>query len=93
MIYKKSWKYILIKDNSYLCSNDGYYRPKALKNFLNISKNDIGGFVMNYHNISQKGDCWVYKNAHVSRNARVTGNITIGKDRKVIIIGKTWLPN
>jgi lipoate-protein ligase A len=82
MVYKKSWKYILIKDNS--C-----YRPKAIKDFYNVSKGDLGGYVEGYHNLSQKGDCWIYDysivfgNAKVSGNAQVYGNSKVFSDAKI----------
>ena len=55
MIYKKSWKYILIKDNY-----SDFYRLKALKNFLDVKRGDLGGYVEGYHNLSQSGDYWIY---------------------------------
>ena len=54
MIYKKSWKYILTRDNSIL------YRPKALKDFKDVKKGDLGGYVVNYYNLRQEGDSWIY---------------------------------
>lgn len=42
MIYKKSWNYILVKDL------DDYYRLKALRDFPNIKKGDLVGFVSKF---------------------------------------------
>ena len=72
MIYKKSWKYILVGSN-YLY----YYRLKALKDFGDVSKGDIGGLVMSYHNLSRTGNCWVYDNAVVKDYARVAENAQV----------------
>ena len=77
MIYKKSWIYILIKDTLGLGVNHEFFRPKAIKNFFNVKKGDIGGYVDGYHNLSQKGDCWIYDYAWVYRNARVSGNAKV----------------
>ena len=78
MIYKKSWKYILIwEEDSYWCRIDGFYRPKALKDFSDVQKNYIGGYVQGYHNLSQFGDCWIYDEAKVYKNASVTGNAIV----------------
>ena len=74
MIYKKSWKYILIKDSSYLCSASYLYRLKAVKDFGNVYKKNLGGYVKGYHNLSQKGNCWVYDNAWVCENAKLSEN-------------------
>ena len=78
MIYKKSWKYILYRDRrSIYCDIIKSYRPRAVKNFSNIHKGDIGGLVKSYHNLSQKGDCWVYEKASIFGNAQVSGNAVI----------------
>ena len=77
MIYKKSWKYILIKAH---CLDDQYfgYRPKAIKDFSDVSKDDIGGYLnRGYHNLSQTGKCWVYDCATVSGDARVSENAVL----------------
>lgn len=74
MIYKKSWKYILIKDKIYIYK---YYRLKAVKNFSNVKKGKPGGFVKGYHNLSQSGDCWVYESAVVIDGAEIHGFMTI----------------
>ena len=65
MIYKKSWKYILKR------AYGSYYRPIAIKNFKDVKKGDIGGYVQHYHNLSQIGNCWIYGGATVYGNARV----------------------
>ena len=85
MIYKKSWKYILIKDNSGL----KLFRIKALKDFSNVSKNYIGGYIKGYHNLSQFGNCWIYDNAlvtdsaHVSENAQISGNAVVKDNAEI----------
>ena len=56
------------------------YRIQALKDFGDVKKGDLGGFVQNETNLSQKGSCWIYDdacvfdNAQVYENARVSGN-------------------
>jgi carbonic anhydrase/acetyltransferase-like protein (isoleucine patch superfamily) len=77
MIYKKNWKYILCKDNSSNCSDYGYYRPKAIKDFSDISKGDIGGYLKRFNNLSQSGDCWIYDEAIVTIRASVKDNVKI----------------
>ena len=78
MIYKKIWKYILIKDDSYKIFN--YYRLKALKDFSNVRKGEIGGFVRGFHNLSHKGNCWIYNYARIYDNARISENARVSKD-------------
>ena len=72
MIYKKTWKYILIKDSNLI-----YYKLKAVKDFSNVFKGNLGGYLDGYHNLSQKGDCWIYGNAWVYGNAQVSENAKI----------------
>lgn len=77
MIYKKSWKYTLIK------YSDLHYRLKALKKFKNIKIGDLGGYVRGFHNLSQTGDCWIYDFANVSGNARISENATVSDKARV----------
>lgn len=70
-------KYKLIKDNvNHFCSL-GYYRIEAIKDFNDVKKGDIGGYVENEDNLSQYGDCWIYDNARVYGNAKVCDNAKI----------------
>ena len=50
---------------------EGLYRIKALKDFGNVKKGDIGGYVESKNNLSQLDDCWIYDNAIVFGNAQV----------------------
>ena len=54
---------------------DGHilHRIKALKDFGNVKKGDMGGFVESEDNLSQDGDCWIYYYAKVYGNAKVFG--------------------
>ena len=36
------------------------HRIKALKDFGDVKKGDIGGYVENEWNLSQDGECWIY---------------------------------
>ena len=83
MVYKKSWKYILIKEDSECCKDLGMFRIKALKDFSNVSKGDLGGYVKSYYNLSQFGDCWVYDKASVYTYARVSENAVVKDEAQV----------
>lgn len=41
------------------------YRIRALRDFGNVRKGDLGGFVGSESNLSQKGTCWVYGSAKI----------------------------
>ena len=65
----------------------GLWRIKALRDFGNVAKGDIGGWIEGEKNLSHEGDAWVYGKAEVSGDARVsrakhTSNVwtmTLGK--------------
>ena len=56
---------------------EGFYRVKALRDFNDVKKGDIGGYVEGEKNLSQLGDCWIYDNAVVSDNAQVCNNARV----------------
>ena len=55
----------------------GLYRVKALKDFGDVKKGDIGGYVQNEHNLSHKGCCWVCDDAKIYNEARIYGNAQV----------------
>jgi len=71
------------------------YRIRALRDFSDVKKGDIGGFIESEDNLSHKGTCWVYGNAavygdarvlydaHIQENARVYDNARIYDDTRV----------
>ena len=54
--------------------HDGHtlHRIKALKDFLTVKKGDLGGWIENEYNLSQESDCWVFNEAKVYGNARIS---------------------
>ena len=53
------------------------HRIKALKDFGNVKKGELGGYVESEHNLSQEGNCWVCGNAEVYDNAEVYSNAKV----------------
>ena len=39
------------------------YRIIALKNFSDVRKGELGGWVSGIDNLSQEGNCWIYDEA------------------------------
>ena len=76
-------KYELIKENPFDFHGRKLYRVRALKDFSDVKKGDIGGYVQSENNLSQEENCWVYNNAIVSENARVYDNTVIGGNARV----------
>ena len=78
---KDKKKYKILKDNYKKIYIDNIdiivYRIKALKDFGDVKKGDIGGYVQSKENLSQLGDCWIYNNAIVFENAKIEGNAKI----------------
>lgn len=94
-IKKINDKYEMINPIRYI--GGFYYRVKALKDFGDVKKGDIGGYIQYTSNLSCEGDCWVYPNAVVKDNAQVKDNAKI-YDRAIIkdsavIKGETIVKN
>ena len=61
------------------------HRIRALRDIprLGVNAGDIGGWVEDHRNLSHDGDCWVYGEANVYSNARVSGNAEVYGEAKV----------
>lgn len=53
------------------------YRIRAVKDFGDVKKGDLGGFVETEDNLSQTDDAWVYGKAMVYGEARVYGKAKV----------------
>lgn len=58
-------------------------RIKALRDFGDVRKGDIGGWIENKDNLSHDDDCWVHGNAKVHGNAEV-------EKKSDYIVFKNW---
>ena len=56
------------------------YRIRALKDFSDVKKGELGGWVSNEYNLSQSDNCWIYDNAKCMDNARMYDNSIIHDD-------------
>ena len=77
-------------DKKYMLTNNSInynartlYRIKALKDFGDVKKGDLGGWVGSEENLSQDGNCWIWGNAIVYGNAKVSKNAQVYRDTKV----------
>lgn len=66
-----------LTDESITIKESTLYRIKALKDFSDVKKGDLGGFIESEDNLSQLGDCWVYNDAKVYNSAIVYENARI----------------
>ena len=69
---------------------EGLYRVKALRDFNDVKKGDIGGYVEGEKNLSQLGDCWIYDNAVVRDNAKIYNNAVIRDYARVCDNARIW---
>ena len=53
------------------------YRIRALKDFSDVKKGELGGWVSNENNLSQYGDCWIYNEAKCMDYSMVCDNSKI----------------
>ena len=70
---------------------DGHtlHRIKALKDFGEVKKGDLGGWVESEDNLSQLASCWVFGNGRVSNNGCVSGNGRVSDNGHVF--GNSWV--
>lgn len=73
-------KYELIKDDFIIYGRreKTLYRIRALKDFDDVKKGDVGGYIESEKNLSHEGKCWIYdKDAKVYEDASILGNAKI----------------
>ena len=75
-------KYILTSETMEI-NNHTLHRIKALKDFGDVKKGDLGGWVEDIHNLSHKGNCWIYDDAAVYSEAKVMGNAKVFDDAEI----------
>ncbi len=66
-----------LTDETIDVSGTTLHRIKALKDFGNVKKGELGGYVESEYNLSQIGNCWVYGNARVCGDAELCGNAKV----------------
>ena len=88
-------KYELVKDIKIEVKGHTLYRIEALKDFGNVRKGDLGGYIEKETNLSHDGNCWVFDNARVFGKARVSGNACVFDNAKVFgdanIFDNAWV--
>lgn len=76
-------KYELLKDDTKITLGRTLYRIKALRDFGDVIKGDLGGYIESENNLSHCGNAMVYDNAMVYGNAEVCGNAEVRGDAEV----------
>lgn len=72
-------KYQILTDSQHTITykNRTLHRIQALRDFSDVKKGDIGGWIEKEFNLSQEGLCWIYNNAKVYDNAEVYNDAKI----------------
>lgn len=63
------------------------HRIKALENFGDVKKGDLGGWIESEDNLSASGNAWVSDDAWVSGDTRVSGDARVSGQYDYISIG------
>jgi len=82
----KCFKYEGIRMNKYEFVGKkvgGFSRIKALKDFSNVKRGDLGGWLEREDSLSQYGKAWVFGDARVSGDAEVFGDAKVSGDAEV----------
>jgi len=73
----------------------GLSRIRALRDFGDVKKGDVGGWIRSESNLSHDGDCWIFDNARVYENAHVYGNALIWDAANIYgdaqVSGNAWV--
>ena len=87
-------KYKLTKDTIQI-NEKTLYRIKSLRDFGNVKKGQLGGYIESEKNLSHFGNCWVYDNACVFDSALVSSNAQIHCNAKVydyaLVLGNSYI--
>ena len=79
-----SKKYKLTDETIVMYGNKTLHRIQALRDFGDVKKGDLGGFVESEENLSHYDTCWIYDNAKVFDNASVSRDAKVFGNAKVL---------
>jgi NDP-sugar pyrophosphorylase family protein len=71
-------------------NNKNLKRIRALKDFSNVKRGELGGFIESEKNLDQEGNCWLSGNAKVFRNAVVSGDAVVSGNAVVSGYAKVY---
>ena len=72
-----------LTNNRIIVDGKTLYQIKALRDFSDVKKGDLGGFIESEKNLSHEGKCWVYNNAMVYGNGRLNEKARIYDGSKI----------
>ena len=77
-------KYELVPETSVKFYFRPMYRIRALRDFSDVKKGDLGGYVESEDNLRQIGNCWIYDDSIVGLGSKIVGNGVIKGHSTVI---------
>lgn len=85
MSSKTGKKFKLVKADKVIKTPEGKILKQlvALKDFGDVAKGQKGGYLESAKNLSQDGNCWVYDEACVFGNAKVSQDATVNGNSEV----------
>ena len=79
----KKYEILMDKKNTIEYKGRALHRIKALRDFRDVKKGDIGGYIEGETNLSHEGNCWIFDNAKVYDNADVYGDAQVYDNAEV----------
>lgn len=75
-------KYILTEETKEVGGHI-LHKIQAVRDFGDVQKGNLGGWVESEENLSHDGDCWIFGNGEVYGNGRVSGNGKVSGNGRV----------
>ena len=76
-------KYEFTDEQKMLADNIVVHRIRAVRNFGNVTKGTLGGWIEHEANLSHNGNCWVYNDAIVFGDARIENDAMVMHNSRV----------
>ncbi len=76
-------KYSITDNTKTLSTGAVLHQIRAEKDFADVHKGDLGGWIEKPENLSQEGECWVYDDAWVYSDAWVYGDAKVANTARV----------
>ena len=70
----KKYEILMGEENTIEFEGRTLHRIRALKDFKEVKKGELGGFVEKGSNLSQEGGCWIYDDAKAMDDSRIYNN-------------------
>ena len=67
----RKYEILMDEENTIEWNDHVLHRIRALRDFGDVKKGDLGGYVENDYNLSHEGNCWIYNNGKAMDNSRL----------------------